>query len=73
LRCCDVGITDGRDIWSMPLRWVQVAWYIGVGQINGNTTDTLHISLLMWYWFTFCPQYSCSPSWNQLIQVLNNL
>jgi hypothetical protein len=28
LRGCNVGITDGRDLWIMPLRWAQVPWYI---------------------------------------------
>jgi hypothetical protein len=27
--------------------------YTGVGQNNGNTTDTVHISLLIWCWTTF--------------------
>jgi hypothetical protein len=24
---CIVGITSGRDLWSAPLKWSQVAWY----------------------------------------------
>jgi hypothetical protein len=28
LKCCDVGITDWMDLWSTPLRWLNVAWYI---------------------------------------------
>jgi hypothetical protein len=27
--------------------------YTGVGKNNGNTTDTVHISLLIWCWTTF--------------------
>jgi hypothetical protein len=27
----------------------------GVGQNSGNTTDTVHISLLTWCWTTFLP------------------
>jgi hypothetical protein len=42
---------------------------IGVGQNNRNTTDTIHISLLICSWTTFCLQYSCSPSCNVLLQV----
>jgi hypothetical protein len=47
--------------------------YPGVGQTNGNTTDTVHISLLIWRWTTFCLQYSSSPSWNGLVRVLKFL
>jgi hypothetical protein len=25
LRSCDAGITDGRDLLNMPLRWLHVA------------------------------------------------
>jgi hypothetical protein len=42
-----------------------------VEQNNGNTTDTIHISLVIWCWATFCLQYSRSP-WNVLVQVLNS-
>jgi hypothetical protein len=41
----------------------------GVGQNNGNTADTVHISLLICCWTTFWLQYSRSPSWNGLVQV----
>jgi hypothetical protein len=44
-----------------------------VKQNNGNTTDTVHISLLIWCWTTFCLQCSWNPSWNVLVQVLNSL
>jgi hypothetical protein len=44
-----------------------------VGQNNGNTSDTVRISLLIWCWATFCLQYSRSPSWNGLVQVMNSL
>jgi hypothetical protein len=27
LRSCNVGNTDGRDLWSSLVRWAQVAWY----------------------------------------------
>jgi hypothetical protein len=27
LKGCNVSITEGRDIWSVPLKWAQVAWY----------------------------------------------
>jgi hypothetical protein len=47
--------------------------YTGVGQNNGNIIDTLHVSLLIWYWDIFCLQYSRNPSWNGLVQVLNSL
>jgi hypothetical protein len=43
-----------------------------VDQNNGNTTDTVHIPLLVWCWATFCLQYSHRP-WNGLVQVLNSL
>jgi hypothetical protein len=26
LRGCNVGITDGRDLWFTPLRWLHMAW-----------------------------------------------
>jgi hypothetical protein len=43
--------------------------YIGVEQNNGNITDTVHISLLILCWTTGKSlQYSCSPSWNGLVQ-----
>jgi hypothetical protein len=45
----------------------------GAGQNNGNTTETVRISLLIWCWTTFCLQYSRSSSWNGLVQVLNSL
>jgi hypothetical protein len=32
--------------------------YTGVEQNNGNTIDTVHISLLIWCWTTFFLQYS---------------
>jgi hypothetical protein len=38
-----------------------ISGHIQVGQNNGNTTDTVHISLLIWCWTTFCRQYSCNP------------
>jgi hypothetical protein len=47
--------------------------YTGTGENKGNTTDTVHISLLIWCWTTFCLQYNRSPSWNGLIQVLNSV
>jgi hypothetical protein len=28
MRGCNVGITDGRDSWSAPLKWFHVSWYI---------------------------------------------
>jgi hypothetical protein len=27
---------------------------MGVGQNNGNATETIHISTLIWCWTTFC-------------------
>jgi hypothetical protein len=33
-----------------------------IGQINRNTTDTVHISLLTWCWTTFCLQHRRNPS-----------
>jgi hypothetical protein len=39
-----------------------------VGQNNGNTADTVHISLLIWRLTTFCLQYIPNPSWNGLLQ-----
>jgi hypothetical protein len=27
LEGCSVGITDGSNLWSTPLRWPQMAWY----------------------------------------------
>jgi hypothetical protein len=47
--------------------------YTWVEQNNGNITDTVQNSLSVWYWTTFCFQYSRSPSWNGLVQVLNIL
>jgi hypothetical protein len=47
--------------------------HTGVEQNNGNTTDAVHISLLIWSWTTFCLQYTRKPSWNGLIQVLKSL
>jgi hypothetical protein len=38
--------------------------YIGAGQNHGNTIDTVHISLLIWCWTTFCHQCICNASWN---------
>jgi hypothetical protein len=34
--------------------------------------DTIQISLVIWCWATFYLQYSHSPSWNGLVQVLNS-
>jgi hypothetical protein len=45
--------------------------HTGVGQNNGNITDAVHVSSLILCWTTICLQYSHSPSWNGLIQVLN--
>jgi hypothetical protein len=45
----------------------------GVGQNNGNTTGTIHISLLILCRTTFCLQYSHSPFLNGLVQVLISL
>jgi hypothetical protein len=36
--------------------------YIGVGQNNGDTTDTVHISLLIWCWTTFSTSTATSFS-----------
>jgi hypothetical protein len=47
--------------------------YTGMGQNNGNTTDTVHISLLIWRWTAFFLQYSRNLSWNGLVLVLNSL
>lgn len=55
----------GCHIWQLYIH-IQ-----GFNKNNGNTTDTINISLLMWRWTTFCLQYSCNPSWNGLIQLLN--
>jgi hypothetical protein len=46
--------------------------YTGVGQNNWSTTDTIHISLLIWCSTTFCLQYSCNP-WSGLFTTLNSL
>jgi hypothetical protein len=27
LKDCNVGITDGRDLWYTPLKWTEMAWY----------------------------------------------
>jgi hypothetical protein len=51
---------------------IYVLWHTGIGQNNGNTTDTVHISLLIWCWTTFCLQHSHNP-WNGLVRVLNSL
>jgi hypothetical protein len=40
----------------------------GAEQSNGNAADTVHISLLIWRWTTFCLQYSRIPSWNGLVE-----
>jgi hypothetical protein len=63
------------ECWYLPTRLqVPHAWiHTEVGQNNGNTTDTVHISLLIWCWTTFSLQYSHNPSWNGLVQVLNSL
>jgi hypothetical protein len=45
----------------------------GFGQNNGNTTDTVHISLLILFRTTFCLQYSRIPTWSGLVQVSNSL
>jgi hypothetical protein len=36
--------------------------YTGLRQNNGNTTYTVHISLLVWCWTTFCLQHTCNNS-----------
>jgi hypothetical protein len=28
LKVCNVGIPEGRDLWSAPFKWAQVAWYM---------------------------------------------
>jgi hypothetical protein len=44
--------------------WVQVfPSYIGMGQNNGNSTDTLHFSLLLWCWTAWS---SGQSSWLQI-------
>jgi hypothetical protein len=43
-----------------------------VGQNTENTTDTVHISLLIWHWTTFCIQHNRNPSWNGFVQVSNS-
>jgi hypothetical protein len=40
---------------------------------NADTTDAVHIILLIWCWTTFSLQYSRNPSWNGLVQLLNSL
>jgi hypothetical protein len=45
----------------------------GVGQNNGNTIDTVHISVLIWCWTTMRIEYSLNPFCNRLVQVLNSL
>jgi hypothetical protein len=42
------------------MRYVQ-----GLDKIMGKTTDTVHISLLICCWATYCLQFSCNP-WNGL-------
>jgi hypothetical protein len=44
-----------------------------VGQNNGKTTDTIHISSLLWRWTIFCLQYGNNPFRNGLVKVLNSL
>jgi hypothetical protein len=34
LRGCNVGITDGRNLWITPLRWAHVSWYTNQAVIN---------------------------------------
>jgi hypothetical protein len=42
-------------------------------KVRQNKGNTVHISLLIWCWTIFCLQYSPSPSWTELLQVLNSL
>jgi hypothetical protein len=64
LRCCLVVV----NICDQVLESCTEA-----GQNNENTTDTVHISLLIWCWTRFYLQQGLNPSWNELIQVLNSL
>jgi hypothetical protein len=50
------------------LRW----WYLTLPP-QGETTDTVYNSLLIWCRNIFCLQYSRNPSSNGLVQVLNSL
>jgi hypothetical protein len=46
LNLCNVGITDGRDFWSEPLKWAEVAWCVhqvrwrSVGNLSKITVIT---------------------------------
>jgi hypothetical protein len=42
---------------------VMIQLHREVEQNNGDTTDAVHISLLIWCWTTFCLQYSQSLEW----------
>jgi hypothetical protein len=45
----------------------------GIGQNNGNTTDTVHISSIIWCLTNFCLQYYRNPSWNGLVPIFDSL
>jgi hypothetical protein len=49
---------------NLPLSTEFDYLYTGVGQNNGNTKNTEHISLLVWRWANFCLQYKLSSSKN---------
>jgi hypothetical protein len=65
--------SNPRGVIGIIVNGVVFKGSTGVGQNYGNATDTVHISLLIWCWTTVCFQYSRSPSWNGLVQVLNGL
>jgi hypothetical protein len=60
-----------RNGWNLIVYYLHEI-HTGIGQNNGNTTDAVHISLLIWCWTTVCLQFSHNPR-NGLIQVLNTL
>jgi hypothetical protein len=75
------GISDALDPDWLPatrLRFVlmpkmSLCANTGIEQNNGDTTGTVHISVLIWCWTKFCLQYSRNASWNGLVQDFNSL
>jgi hypothetical protein len=48
LRTCDVGITDGKDLKLMPLRWtlVPLPSFVQVGSAIQNLIEGMYIKTL---------------------------
>jgi hypothetical protein len=46
LNCCNVGVTDGRNLWWAPLRCAKVAWYYHVRECHYRRDFRLGIEFI---------------------------